>query len=1192
MRILNKNMRAIVLLIGIVIFTIPTFSANITSNSGLDKILNITPSNRAVYLQGTGTGVTPLTYKWYEGNKYIGPGASRWYVIKESGQHEITLVVTDANGSKATDTMVVTVNNGVDNTITKVTANAGDDITHHVTPSKRAIYLVGSGRGKAPLTYKWYENGKFIGTGAKRWYVMTQTGQHKITLLVTDADGNEARDTMNVSVEGVNFVPNNAPTLTITGDNPLRLDTTQLFIDPGATAHDKEDGDLTSRIKVVSTVQNQTAGTYDVRYTVEDNGRKTTTKVRRVIYTAKSNELPLIEMLGDNPLLLNQGEVFIEPGVIGRDKEDGIISHKIKTVLNTIDSSKVGTYEVKYELTDSGNATVHATRRVSVVSNGKPVILLIGDSTVYLNLGEDYVERGATARDREDGDITSQLVIDSSHLNTAKAGEYNIVYTVKDSDNNIQSITRKVIVKSDTKGTLTGVANNITLKHIGSGVGGAMFAIGIDPKDKNNIFFSGDMGVVYHTINGGQSWNIVPGMDNIRFIKFDPNNSNTIWAGGGSGLYKSIDGGLSWNHTLNLRNYAASLGAIAIDPTDSNIIYVAEGFVSNIKISWVRGKVWKSIDAGLTWRELTRPGGEIGSDSIYNRNYSTMIIDPNSTYIAGKGHTRLYLVGRDGIFRSEDGGDSWHEITFFDAGQGADMVLVDKNGHSILFASVIPILGHTKKGIYRSDNNGASWSAKNSGLLSIVNRLESRNKDIKNLRQFSLMLAHSSANNKLYTGSWQGIVASDDLGESWYEVAKAETPYIRHFSGIYLAIPSKNRRKHADSFFGGIDNLIKIKVSQSDPDFVIFGDNQDLHISSDGGATWHTGIFDYGDKFEDSAVVIPTLPEESPKNRYTHKIKSRGVQGTVNTDVAVDPFDSQVYYATYMDIGFQVTRDAGVTWEHPSNGIPARGHAWSVEVDPTVEGRLWVSAKETGNIYLSRDKGVTWEDVSIGDRTVGKVTDIVLDANSDENSRILYATTEKKGLYKSINSGQSWVNIFSTGSFDIKLNPVNSNILYLGTINGLYKSSNRGISWSKLATSQMGKVFNISVGKNNHIYVISNKVGKSSFWDSRKLWKSEDGVTFTDITPKFMSYIGGVAVNPINSNYIYISNFSKNQTKKNKKMIMARSKDGGLTWEQIGQNFAFTMGRDIYIDSKNAQHLFFNTNFSLIEAFDNEAPKK
>ncbi len=1184
--------KAILLLIGILFFTIPTFANTLTANAGEDKTLYITPSCKAVYLKGIGTGgEKPLTYKWYEGSKYIGPHASRWYVIKENGQHEITLVVTDANGSIAKDKIIVTVYNGVDSNTSKVTANAGEDKTLYITPSCRAVYLKGTGTGKRPLTYKWYEGNKFIGPGSSRWYVITQNGRHEIKLVVTDAKGDSATDTLVVNVINSNTLKNHAPILTIMGNNPLVLDTTQLFIDPGAIAYDKEDGNLTSKIKIVSTVQNQTAGTYDVQYTVKDSGGKIATKTRKVIYVAKNNELPLIEILGGNPLLLQQGEAFIEPGVIGRDKEDGIISDKVKTILNTVDSSKVGNYEVKYELTDSGNATVHATRRVIVVGDGKPVILLIGKNPIFLNLGEEYVERGATALDREDGDITSQLVIDSSNLDTTKAGEYNIVYTVKDSDNNVQSIIRKVIVKNDTKGTLTGVARNITLKHIGSGVGGAMFAIAIDPKDKNNILFSGDMGVVYHTTDGGKSWNIVPGMDNIRFIKFDPNNSNTIWAGGGSGLFKSIDGGISWKHTFKVGNYAATLGAVAIDPTDSNIIYAAEGFVSNIKISWVRGKVWKSTDGGSTWRELTRPGGDIGEDSIHNRNYSTIIIDPNSTYIEGKGHERVYLVGRDGIFKSEDGGDSWKEITFFDAGQGANMVLVNRNGHSTLFASVIPIRGHTKKGIYRSDDNGASWSIKNNGLSSIINRLQARNKNIKNIRQFPLMLAHSSANDKLYAGSWQGIATSDDLGETWSQVAKAETPYIKHASGVYLAIPSKDRPEHADSFYGGIDNLIKIKASQSDPNLVIFGDNQDLHISRDGGLTWHTGIFDYGERFEDSSIVIPSLPEGSPKNRYTHKIKSRGVQGTINTDVAVDPFDSRTYYATYMDIGFQVTRDKGETWEHPNNGIPARGHAWAVEVDPTVEGRLWVSAKEKGNIYLSRDKGVTWEDVSIGDKSAGKVTDIVIDANSDENSRILYATTEKKGLYKSTNGGQSWINIFSIGSFDIKLDLNNSNILYLGTIDGLYKSTNRGVSWSKLATSQMGKVYNISIGKDNHIYVISSKAGKSSYWDSRKLWKSEDGTTFTEITPKFMTYIGGVAVNPNNPNYIYISNFIKNQIKTNKKMIMARSKDGGLTWEQIGQNFAFTMGRDIYIDPKDAQHIFFNTNFSLIEAFDNEAPK-
>ena len=1175
------------------------------ANAGVDRTHHDTASNRAIHLESIATASLSdiVKYEWYKGDTFIGAGQSRWYVLTENGTHEFTLVVTDVHGNTARDSFLVEVESG--------TTSA---LNHAPTATNVTISGVAKTGETLTLNYIFQDvDGDREGNSIIAWSTPTlelQRGTSKTFSIPPGYEGEEIGawvrviDEHGLAMESLLDIPasnntitiqseqtNQAPTLTLTGANPLRLDTTQLFIEPGATAIDHEDGDITNQIEIVSTVQNQTAGIYEVSYTIEDSNGKKAMAVREVIYTVKENELPLIEILGGNPLLLNIDEAFVEPGIAGRDREDGDITDQIKTVANTINSSVAGSYEVKYELTDSGNSTVYATRRIVVVSDSKPVILLVGESTVNLNLGVTYVEKGASVVDLEDGDITSKLTIDVSSLDISKAGEYEIVYTVTDSDNNTQSIVRKVIVENNTKGTLTGVASNIVAKHIGAGVGGAMFAIAIHPTDKNNIFFSGDMGVVYHTTNGGENWKIIPGMEHIRFLKFDITNPTTIWAGGGNGLYKSIDGGISWKHTFHVGSYAASLGSIAIDPTNSNIVYVAEGFTANLKISWVRGKVWKSIDAGLTWKELTRPGGEIGVDSNYNRNYSTIIIDPNSTYISEKGHNQVYLVGRDGIFKSVNGGDSWSEITFFDSGQGADMVLVDNNGHSVLFASVIPMIGHSKKGIYRSDDNGNSWNVKNIGLSSIVNRLEIRNKNIKNIAQFPLMLAHSPIDNKLYVGSWQGIATSDNLGESWNQNTVAETPFVQHASGTYLAIPSNNRVNHSESFLGGIDNLIKIKVSNTDSNFVMFGDNQDLHISRDGGITWKSGTFDYTNSFEDLANVIPSLVGTNPpSNRYTHKIKSRGIQGTVNTDIAVDPFNPQIYYATYMDVGLQITRDAGVTWEHPSNGIPARGHAWSVEVDPEEDGHLWVSAKEEGNIYFSTDNGKTWEDISIGDSSVGKVTDIVLDNNSDKNNRLLYVSTEKKGVYKSINGGQSWINIFSTGAFDIKLDPVNSNILYVGTIDGLFKSINKGVSWTKLAGTQMGKVYNISVGKNNRVYVTSNRTGKSAYWSPRQLWKSEDGVNFSEITPVFMSYIGAVAVNPKNPNYLYISNFNKIQTNKNDKMIMARSNDGGRTWEQIAQNFAFTMGRDIFINPKDSQHIFFNTNFSLIEIFDNEAP--
>ena len=204
MNFFHKKLKATLLLIGIIIFTIPTFAIDVTANAGPDKELNITASNNAVYLEGSGTGDGNLTYKWYEGSKYIGPHASRWYVITQNGEHEITLVVTDANGNEANDTMIVTVNGGIDNNATTtLTANAGPDKELNITASNNAVYLEGSATGgEEPLTYKWYEGNKYIGPHASRWYVITQNGEHEITLVVTDANGSEANDTMIVTVNG------------------------------------------------------------------------------------------------------------------------------------------------------------------------------------------------------------------------------------------------------------------------------------------------------------------------------------------------------------------------------------------------------------------------------------------------------------------------------------------------------------------------------------------------------------------------------------------------------------------------------------------------------------------------------------------------------------------------------------------------------------------------------------------------------------------------------------------------------------------------------------------------------------------------------------------------------------------------------------------------------------------------------
>ncbi len=730
-----------------------------------------------------------------------------------------------------------------------------------------------------------------------------------------------------------------------------------------------------------------------------------------------------------------------------------------------------------------------------------------------------------------------------------------------------------------TASNITGTSSNIEAKHIGPAVGGAMFAIAIDPTNKNNIFFSGDMGVVYHTVDGGNSWSIVPGMYRISSIKFDPNNTDIIWAVGATGVYKSVDGGATWEYTFNTyHSFNFTLGAIAIDPTDSNIVYVAEGFVPYYRLDHIRGRVFKTTNGGKSWKYM-RPGGD-SSSLVYNRNYSKILIDPNSNYTPGVGHSDVYFMGRDYLFKTTDAGDSWQNISFFEKGQGSDAILIDDNNQTTLIVSVIPVNGHDKKGVYKSTDNGQTWQEINNGLEDIIDALYTHNTDINKTIQFSLMLAHShSDKNTIYVGSWQGVAKTTNQGQSWTQTTPAETPYIQHVSGVYVQVPLNTHPNQTETFVGGIDNFIRITASDSDSNFVIFGDNQDISFSTDGGTVWKSRTFDYNDSFVASPTdILPDLPENSPPNRYTHKIKSRGVQGLVNTDIAIDPFDPKIYYATYMDVGLQISRDAGKTWEHPSDGLPPKGHAWSVTVDPNNEGVVWVSVNKKDLIYKSTDHGVSWSGVPV-DTSVDKVRDLVFDSNNS----ILYAATDE-GIFKSSNGGQNWQSISNRDTFDIKIDLSNKDILYAGTRTGLYKSTDGGNNWNQLASDKMGKVYNISVGKNNTVYVISNESGEEYDWQRRRLWVSTDGgVNFSEITPSFMHPIGGVAVDPNDPQHIYISTYGTNQKHPDDIAIMAQSKDGGLTWEKLVDNFAFALGTDIYIDPKNSNHIFFNTRFSLIE---------
>jgi hypothetical protein len=144
------------------------------------------------------------------------------------------------------------------------------------------------------------------------------------------------------------------------------------------------------------------------------------------------------------------GSSYTDAGATANDNVDGDISANI-VVNNPVDTTTLGTYTVTYNVSDAaGNAAAEVTRTVHVVDTTAPAITLLGSNPQEVLVGTDYAELGATASDSVDGDISANITIDASAVDTSVAGSYNVTYTVADSAGNEASVTRTVrVVASD-----------------------------------------------------------------------------------------------------------------------------------------------------------------------------------------------------------------------------------------------------------------------------------------------------------------------------------------------------------------------------------------------------------------------------------------------------------------------------------------------------------------------------------------------------------------------------------------------------------------------------------------------------------------------------------------------------------------------------------------------------------------------
>jgi hypothetical protein len=249
-----------------------------------------------------------------------------------------------------------------------------------------------------------------------------------------------------------------SPSLTISGDANGTHEAKTAYVDPGATATDAEDGNLTSSIQLSGAVDVNATGAYTLTYSVTDSTGIEVNATRTV--TVVDTTAPTISLTGNSNLTHEAATSYSEAGATWTDTLDGNGSANVSGSVNV---NVPGSYVLTYSKTDAaGNAATQVTRTVTVVDSTKPVISLTGNSSVTHEAATSYSDAGSIWTDTLDGNGSATV---SGTVNASVLGTYTLTHSKTDSAGNVATqVTRTVTVVDSTKPVIS-LTGNSTVTH-------------------------------------------------------------------------------------------------------------------------------------------------------------------------------------------------------------------------------------------------------------------------------------------------------------------------------------------------------------------------------------------------------------------------------------------------------------------------------------------------------------------------------------------------------------------------------------------------------------------------------------------------------------------------------------------------------------------------------------------------------
>jgi photosystem II stability/assembly factor-like uncharacterized protein len=572
----------------------------------------------------------------------------------------------------------------------------------------------------------------------------------------------------------------------------------------------------------------------------------------------------------------------------------------------------------------------------------------------------------------------------------------------------------------------------------------------------------------------------------ITSLACHPNDAGNIWAGSaGGGVWHSSDGGRTWLSQWHSEG-SLNIGALALDARNPALIYCGTGEANLSADSYPGVGLFRSEDGGATWHVLAE------SDTTgIPRRIGTLAVDPfdsNHLRLGGIGFNEVSATGHElgGLYGSRDGGITWTREEF-----------ISKNNywcHSVVFDPVTPGRLYatiteqgTKSGIWRSSDGGHAWEPLRNGLPPP----ESFGRTALAVSPSSPNVIYAFAQNEGSQDSdlLLGVFRSDQHGDVWSDIT-------------------------GDQFGseGQISYGNAIAVHPTDSQTVICG-GVDLHLTRDGGKNWNQ---------------VTRWDADRGDNNYAH----------ADHHALLMPAASPGFIYSGNDGGVDLSADTGGTWQNRSNGLAITMY-YDIDVCQADPHNFGGGAQDNGTLVTMTGGRDDHREILGGDGGW-----MVYDP---QDASHLYASFYNMGIYR-FREGQKPTDVSpptpesaSIWMCYITLDPANSSIVYTGS-NRVWKTEDDAQAWSAISPPLDGSpisAIEVAPADSKRLYIGTENGGFFRSTDAGQTWSAN--LASAILPGHVITRLETSGKTGEDVVFATIANFGHSH--------LFVSRDGGLTWE-------------------------------------------